>query len=539
MSDREPLLQVQNLSVSFHTEDRHVQAVKDLSFEIFPGEVLGLVGESGSGKTVTGMSILRLVPSPPGKYDSGRILFGERDILQMAVEDLRTIRGSEISAIFQEPMTALSPLMTIGKQMQELLSLHRPELSDSDARTEVIRWLDQVGIPEPESRLDAYPFEYSGGMRQRVTIAMALMLKPKLIIADEPTTALDVTLQKQVFELLMAMKDDDTSILFITHDMGVVWELCDRVLVMQDAQLVEEGNTKELFAAPTEAYTRKLLRAVPRLTDPMVRETFPTEGLSLLVDAKALKTWFPVKKGILARTVDHVKAVDGVDLKIFEGQTVGLVGESGSGKSTLGRTLLGLVKQTSGSLQCLNANMADADSGGWRRLRREFQMIFQDPYSSLNPRMTVLELLCEAAVYHRLIPKRSPEFAAQWLEEVGLDAGMMHRYPHEFSGGQRQRICIARALALEPKLIICDEAVSALDVTIQAEILDLMLELRDQHNLAYFFISHDLSVVKRISDHVLVMRNGIVVEEGRPDDVISNPQNPYTRDLLAAVPVPE
>jgi microcin C transport system ATP-binding protein len=536
MNDQEPIVSVRNLSVSFQTEDRVVQAVEDLSFDIFPGEVLGLVGESGSGKTVSGMSLLRLVPSPPGRYDSGEIWFEGRDILKLSPAEMREIRGSRISAIFQEPMTALSPLKTVGDQLKELLDLHRPHMSEADKRSLVIEWLAKVGIPDPEQRAKAYPHQYSGGMRQRVTIAMALMLEPRLVIADEPTTALDVTLQAQVFDLMMSMKSDKTSLLFITHDMGVVWELCDRVLVMKDARKVEEGETQALFELPREEYTRKLLRAVPRLEDAPSRPR-PDFG-EPMVRAAGLQTWFPVKRGLFARTVDHVKALDGIDFAIHPGETLGVVGESGSGKSTLGRTLIGLESSTGGEFWYQGLPLHHLRGRAWRPVRREIAMIFQDPYSSLNSRMRILDLLTEAPMVHGLLEKPDPDFAAHWLEEVGLQADMMHRYPHEFSGGQRQRVCIARVLALEPRLIICDEAVSALDVTIQAQILELLLELRERHSLAYLFISHDLGVVKRICDHVLVMQHGKVVEEGSPEQVVRDPQHAYTRKLLSAVPNP-
>ena len=533
----DPLLRVKNLSVTFQTDDRIVNAVNDVSFEVNPGEVLGLVGESGSGKTVTGMSILRLVPTPPGHYDSGEILFEGEDILKMRPEELRRIRGSRISAIFQEPMTALSPLKTVGNQLKELLDIHHPDWSKKQKLDKVIEWLDKVGIPDAANRRHQFPFQFSGGMRQRVTIAMALMLEPRLVIADEPTTALDVTLQAQVFDLMMKMKADKTSLIFITHDMGVVWELSDRVLVMKDAKLVEEGPVESLFGTPREEYTRKLLNAVPRLDDVPVRtnHTFPQTPI---LEAADLQTWFPVKGGLLSRTTGHVKAVDGVSLQIREGETLGVVGESGSGKSTLGRTLIGLEYATGGGVFYEDRPIQNLRGAQWQPIRRQVQMIFQDPYSSLNGRLKILDLLSEAPVVHGLIPKTDPDYVANCLEEVGLKAEMMYRYPHEFSGGQRQRICIARALALKPKIIICDEAVSALDVTIQAQILDLLMELRERHGLAYLFISHDLSVVKRICDHVLVMRQGQVVEEGPPSQVVDNPRHEYTQKLLAAVPSP-
>ena len=535
ISTKDPVLQVNNLSISFHTEDRSVQAVQDVSFTITPGEVLGLVGESGSGKTVTGMSILRLVPSPPGRYDGGEILFEGQDILKMRPEDLRKIRGARISAIFQEPMTALSPLQTVGDQLQELLDLHRPQMTESEKVALVVEWLTKVGIPDAETRRHQYPFQYSGGMRQRVTIALALMLEPALVIADEPTTALDVTLQAQVFELMMDMKADKTSILFITHDMGVVWELCDRVLVMKNSRIVEQGETEALFTTPQHEYTRSLLHAVPRLDDPPERPL--PEFKEVLLRTDNLQTWFPIKKGMFARTVGHVKALDGVTLDLHSGETLGVVGESGSGKSTLGRTLIGLEKSTGGEFWMKDQPLHKLRGGGWRSVRRDLGMVFQDPYSSLNARMRILDLLTEAPIVHGILDKPDPDFAVHWLEEVGLDADMMHRYPHEFSGGQRQRVCIARILALEPKLIICDEAVSALDVTIQAQVLDLLLELRERHHLAYLFISHDLSVVKRFCDRVLVMKQGKVVEQGTPTQIVENPQDPYTQRLIEAVPI--
>ena len=534
---KEPVLSVKNLSVTFQTDDRFVRAVDDLSFEVYPGEVLGLVGESGSGKSVTGMSILRLNPSPPATYTGGEIWFEGQDLLKHKPEELRTLRGSKISAVFQEPMTALSPLKTVGDQLKELLDIHRPGWSRKEKDAYLIEWLGRVGIPHPETRRHQYPFQFSGGMRQRVTIAMALMLEPRLVIADEPTTALDVTLQAQVFDLMMKMKSAETSLIFITHDMGVVWELCDRVLVMKDARRVEEGGVLELFASPKEDYTRKLLNAVPRLQDAPVR-ALPDFPEKPLVETRDLCTWFPVKGGVLSRTRGYVKAVDSVTLQIRAGETLGVVGESGSGKSTLGRTLIGLEKATGGSMFFEGKGLKTLRGKAWQPVRRNMQMIFQDPYSSLNGRLKILDLLTEAPKLHGIINKKDADYAANCLQEVGLSPDMMHRYPHEFSGGQRQRICIARALALRPKLIICDEAVSALDVTIQAQILDLLIELRERHRLAYLFISHDLSVVKRLCDHVLVMRQGRVVEQGTPSRVIDHPEHAYTRKLLSAVPVP-
>ena len=541
------LLKVEDLSVSFASDERDVAAVRNVSFHIDEGEIVGLVGESGSGKTVTGMSILRLIPRPPGRIDSGRILFRDEDLLQMPISDLRRIRGRDISVIFQEPMTALSPLHTVGRQLRESVLLHRDDMTRREAWELGVEWLDKVGIPDARARMSDYPYQFSGGMRQRVMIAMSLMLEPRLIIADEPTTALDVTIQAQIFDLILAMKGRNTSILFITHDMGVIWELCDRVMVMKDAHIVEEGSVDAIFHRPREAYTQDLLAAVPRLSDPPRRaspaieipasESSPDEA-SPLIDVGNVRTWFPIKRGVFARTVGHVKAVDGVSLSIRPRETFSLVGESGSGKTTLGRTILGLDKAREGTIHYAGRPLHDLPHRELRRLRKNLQMIFQDPFSSLNPRLTVLGILTEGLAAHGLLDGHRRDVAARWLEEVGLEADHMHRYPHEFSGGQRQRICIARAIAMQPEFIVCDEAVSALDVTIQAQVLDLLMELQGKYGVAYLFISHDLSVVKRISDRVAVMKDGRIIEHGRPEEVIGNPRDDYTKRLVDAVPNP-
>ncbi len=536
MSD--PLLSVKNLTISFEVEGKRIPAVNDISFDVQPGEIVGLVGESGSGKSVSAMSVMRLVPMPPGNLESGEILFEGKNLLDMPVDELRKIRGKDISVIFQEPMTALSPLHPVGKQLAEVVQIHDPGVSKEDAWDRAVDWLGKVGIPDPAERAKAYPFQFSGGMRQRVMIAMALILQPKLIIADEPTTALDVTLQAQIFDLILDMKSEDTSILFITHDMGVIWELSDRVLVMKDGNIVEKGDVEELFANPQVEYTQKLLAAVPRLTDaPIERRTY-SESDETIIEVKNLKTWFPVKRGVFARTVDHVKAVDDVSLEIFPGECLGLVGESGSGKTTLGRTILGLDDAREGEILFKGMNIRDLGYHEMRPYRQDLQMIFQDPYSSLNPRMTVIDILTEGLVEHGILEGSKKDVAAHWLEEVGLPADTMNRYPHEFSGGQRQRICVARAVAVEPEFVVCDEAVSALDVTIQAQIIDLLMSLKDKLNLSYLFISHDLSVVKRICDRVVVMRHGKVAEAGFTSDVVANPQSKYTKSLIAAVPIP-
>ena len=534
------LLDVRNLSVSFKTDERRIQAVDDVSFSVRRGEILGLVGESGSGKTVTGMSLLRLIPCPPGSIDSGQALFEGRDLLTLPVADLRRVRGRQIGVIFQEPMTALSPLHIVGKQLVEALRLHEPELSAKQAWARGTEWLDKVGIPDPAERMLAYPYQFSGGMRQRVMIAMTLMLDPKLIIADEPTTALDVTIQAQIFDLILQMKHRDTSIIFITHDMGVIWELCDRVLVMKDARIVESGEAESLFARPQEAYTQALLAAVPRLTDASQKPAAepPPEAVEPVISVKDMKTWFPVKRGVWARTVGHIKAVDGVSLDIPVGSTFGLVGESGSGKTTLGRTILGLDPLREGSIHYRQTRISGLGPARMRPYRKSLQMVFQDPFSSLNPRLNIIEILTEGPRIHGLQEGSGEDLAAYWLKEVGLPPEMMYRYPHEFSGGQRQRICIARAMALRPDFIVCDEAVSALDVTVQAQVIDLLMDLKEKYGLSYLFISHDLSVVKRIADYVAVMRHGRIVEEGTAEEVIAQPKEEYTRRLIAAVPVP-
>ena len=544
MKTTEKLLSVHDLTVHFDTDEGVVEAVNEVSLDIRPGEIVGLVGESGSGKTVTAQSILRLVPRPPARFVRGEAIYNGEDLLTLPIERLRNIRGAGISMIFQEPMTALSPLHQVGRQLIEMLRFHTG--MDRDAAWKFgVEWLDKVGLPDPEQRMTFYPHHLSGGMRQRVMIAMALMLKPRLIIADEPSTALDVTVQAQIFRLLMSMKDEDTSMLLITHDLAVVWEVCDRIYVMKNSRVVERGVIEPIFEAPAHDYTRTLLRAVPRLYGPEDSRR-RTEGGTVktrhggngLIQAKNLRVWFPVKKGLFARTTGHVKAVDDIDLAIARGSTVGLVGESGSGKTTLGRALIGLQPINDGSIVFEETEIGGLKRNRLKPWRRNLQMIFQDPYSSLNPRMTVMDILTEGLKEHGLLDMPKQDKAVQLLEEVELRADMANRYPFEFSGGERQRISIARALSLEPKFIVCDEAVSALDVTIQAQIIDLLRRLQARRGIAYLFISHDLSVVRQLSEQILVMHQGTIVERGRTDDVIFNPQHEYTRTLLDAVPVP-
>ena len=573
------LLSIQGLTVHFDTDEGVVQAVNDLHLEIGQGEIVGLVGESGSGKTVTAQSILRLTPRPPARIVDGVVEFNGADLLTLPVEQLRRLRGAEISMIFQEPMTALSPLHRVGRQLCELLSFHT-DLDPTAAWKLGVEWLRKVGLPDPQQRMSFYPHHLSGGMRQRVMIAMALMLKPRLIIADEPSTALDVTVQAQIFRLLLSMKEEHTSMLLITHDLAVVWEVCDRIYVMKNSRLVEHGKVETIFKAPAHDYTRALLHAVPRLYDehpPLLPEYVRSHGTLTppqrepparapaheqsrsegdranpaqhLLRATNLRVWFPVKTGLFARTTGHVKAVDAVDFSISAGATVGLVGESGSGKTTLGRALIGLQAINDGSIVFTGTDAAtDMKPGGTelgdlnqRRLkpwRRHLQMIFQDPYSSLNPRMTVLDILTEGLQEHGLLDLPKPDKAVQLLEEVELRADMVNRYPFEFSGGERQRLNIARALSLEPKFIVCDEAVSALDVSIQAQVIELLRRLQTRYGIAYLFISHDLSVVRQLSEQILVMYQGKIVERGNTADVIFRPRHEYTRTLLDAVPVP-
>ena len=544
MRTSEKLLSVNALTVHFDTDEGVVEAVNDVSLDIRQGEIVGLVGESGSGKTVTAQSILRLVPRPPARFVKGSAIFNGEDLLALPIERLRQVRGAQISMIFQEPMTALSPLHRIGQQLSEMLRFHT-DLDREAAWKLSVEWLEKVGLPDPEERMSFYPHHLSGGMRQRVMIAMALMLKPRLIIADEPSTALDVTVQAQIFRLLMSMKDEDTSMLLITHDLAVVWEVCDRLYVMKDSRVVERGALEPVFKAPAHEYTRSLLRAVPRLYGPEDtagrtegRRKKTEDGKDGLIRVENLRVWFPVKKGLFARTTGHVKAVDDIDLAIARGSTVGLVGESGSGKTTLGRAIIGLQAINDGSIVFEDTEIGGLKKSRMKPWRRNLQMIFQDPYSSLNPRMTIMDILTEGLMEHGLLDMPKPDKAVQLLEEVELRADMVNRYPFEFSGGERQRISIARALSLEPKFIVCDEAVSALDVTIQAQIIDLLRRLQARYGIAYLFISHDLSVVRQLSEQILVMHQGKVVERGRTEDVIFNPQHEYTRTLLDAVPVP-
>ena len=497
---KEVLINVKNLSVAFRSGGgTTTTAVKGVTFKINKGETVALVGESGSGKSVSALSILRLLPYPAASHPTGEIFFEGKDLLKTSEQDLKRIRGDRISIIFQEPMTSLNPLHTIERQVGEILALHRG-LSGQAARARVIELLTKVGIPEPEKRLNAFPHQLSGGQRQRVMIAMALANEPDLLIADEPTTALDVTIQAQILELLRNLQREmGMAMLLITHDLGIVRRMAERVYVMQSGSIVEEQPTEALFASPQHPYTRHLIAAEPKGKPPHFDAASP-----VIAETQDLKVWFPIKRGFLQRTVDHVKAVDGVSVKILAGQTVGVVGESGSGKTTLGLAILRLIS-SSGPIVYLGKRIDGLTSKEMRPLRREMQVVFQDPYGSLSPRLSIFEIIEEGLLIQKpeWTAAQRREQAAKALGEVGLDAASsLDRYPHEFSGGQRQRIAIARAMALEPKFIVLDEPTSALDMSVQAQIVDLLRELQAKRNLAYVFISHDLKVVRALCNYV-------------------------------------
>ncbi|MFB0922265.1 MAG: ABC transporter ATP-binding protein, partial [Alphaproteobacteria bacterium] len=526
----EPLLKVQNLSVDFSTPGGAVQAVKQVSFEVGKGETLALVGESGSGKSVSALSILQLLPYPVARHPNGSIRFEDQEMIGAPDATLRGIRGNDIAMIFQEPMTSLNPLHTIEKQINEVLFVHKG-LARRAARERTLELLNLVGLSDAEKRLNAYPHELSGGQRQRVMIAMALANEPKLLIADEPTTALDVTIQAQILELLDDLKQKfDMSMLFITHDLGIVRKMADRVCVMNQGEIVENGATEDIFKNPTHDYTRHLLDAEPSGT-----ALAPDHGAPKIMQANDLKVHFPIKAGLMRRTVDHVKAVDGITLEIREGQTVGVVGESGSGKTTLGLALLRLIS-SQGTIEFDGQNIEDMRTNELRPLRREMQVVFQDPYGSLSPRMSIAQIIEEGLKVHGLGDNAAErdEKIVTVMQEVGLDPEVRHRYPHEFSGGQRQRVAIARALVLRPKFIVLDEPTSALDRSVQAQIIDLLRGLQEKYKLAYLFISHDLKVVRAISNHVIVMRDGKVVEQGPADEIFGRPGADYTEALMAA-----
>jgi peptide/nickel transport system ATP-binding protein len=576
------LLEFKNLVTEFHTEGKVVTAVNNVSFTLNKGETIGIVGESGSGKSVTSLSAMRLVPSPPGKIAGGEILFHKKDgetvdILQLSEKEMRQYRGNEIAMIFQEPMTSLNPVFTCGDQVMEAIMLHQ-SISKSDAKNLTIQLFEQVQLPDPERIFSTYPHQISGGQKQRVMIAMAMSCQPSVLVADEPTTALDVTVQKTILELMQDLqKEHDMGILFITHDLGVIAELADKVVVMYKGNIVEQGSVWDIFNNPKHPYTKGLLACRPPLDkrytflptvgdfmqtndkgenvandisveeftkdlvvskstrDKMQEELFSQEPL---LQINNLKTYFPIRNGFFGGITDYVKAVDDISFDVYPGETLGLVGESGCGKTTTGRTILRLNEPTAGQMLYKGKDIATFNEKELREFRKEVQIIFQDPYSSLNPRMTIGNAIMEPMQVHGILgnDEERKQRVEELLEKVSLGAEYFNRYPHEFSGGQRQRIGIARALAVNPKFIICDESVSALDVSVQAQVLNLLNDLKKEFGLTYIFISHDLSVVKYMSDRMVVMQNGKIEEMGDADQIYKEAKTPYTQRLISAIP---
>ena len=582
MAQKETLLEIKNLVTEFKTDDELVKAVNDISFTLGRGETIGIVGESGSGKSVTSLSVMRLIPNPPGKISGGEIIFhskekGAIDLLKLSEKEMREIRGNEIAMIFQEPMTSLNPVFTCGSQVMEAIMLHQ-KVNKQEAKEKTIALFKEVQLPRPESIFDAYPHQISGGQKQRVMIAMAMSCNPSILIADEPTTALDVTVQKTILDLMLKLQmEHDMGIMFITHDLGVIAELADKVVVMYKGKIVEQGPVMEIFANPQHPYTKGLLACRPPLDRrlkwlPTVADFMGTDENGNIVEKahtisevlnkavitkeerdiahktlyakepilsiKNVKTYFPIKSGFFGKTKDHVKAVDDVSFDVYPGETLGLVGESGCGKTTLGRTLLRLIEPTAGNIIFKGKNLVQLNNDDMRAVRKDLQIIFQDPYSSLNPRITIGEAIMEPMQVHKILAndKERKGKVLELLKRVNMEEKHFYRYPHEFSGGQRQRICIARALALSPQFIICDESVSALDVSIQAQVLNLLNELKRDFHFTYIFISHDLSVVKFMSDRMVVMNKGKVEEMGGADSICDNPQTEYTQKLISAIP---
>ncbi|OLY46348.1 microcin C transport system ATP-binding protein [Bartonella apis] len=524
------LLSVRDLSVMFRQDGKETLAVDHISFDINSGETLALVGESGSGKSVTALSILKLLSYPMASHPSGEILFDNKDLMKLDEKSLQKVRGKDIAMIFQEPMTSLNPLHTVERQVSEVMKVHEG-MSDKDARQRTIQLLTQVGIREPEKRLSSFPHQLSGGQRQRVMIAMALANNPQLLIADEPTTALDVTVQAQILELLEKLKQERSmSMLFITHNLGIVRKFADRVCVMTGGKIVETGKTADIFSHPQHDYTKKLLAAEPKGNPPKADKNAP-----VVMEGEKVRVWFPVKKGFFRRTVDYIKAVNDIDVTIREGQTLGVVGESGSGKTTLGLALTRMIS-SQGHIRFDGKDIEHFSFKQMRPLRRHIQIVFQDPFGSLSPRMSVGEIIAEGLLIHEknLNYEERDERVVRALEEVDLDPETRNRYPHEFSGGQRQRIAIARAMVLNPRFVMLDEPTSALDMSVQAQVVDLLRTLQQKHNLAYLFISHDLKVVKALANDLIVMRNGQMVEHGPAEEVFSSPKTEYTRALMNA-----
>jgi microcin C transport system ATP-binding protein len=530
MMAAEPLLSIRDLSVAFRQGERETLAVDRISFSINKGETVALVGESGSGKSVTALSVLKLLPYPAVHHPTGSIRFKNQELLGLREADIRRVRGNDITIIFQEPMTSLNPLHTVEKQIGEALLLHQG-LTGQSARARTLELLNQVGIPEPETRLNSYPHQLSGGQRQRVMIAIALANEPDLLIADEPTTALDVTVQAQILTLLKALQTRlGMAMLFITHDLGIVRRVADTVCVMKEGKIVEQGPVERVFTAPEHPYTRALLAAEPRPDPAPVCPDAP-----IVIETKDLKVWFPIKRGVMRRIVGHIKAVDGVSIAVRQGETLGIVGESGSGKTTLGLAILRLIS-SDGPIVFLGSKIAGLTFRKMRPFRRHMQIVFQDPYGSLSPRMSVSDIVEEGLWVHdpKLGKEQREQRVIRALGDVGLNPDTRFRYPHEFSGGQRQRIALARAVVLEPTFVVLDEPTSALDMLIQAQMVELLRALQKRCNLTYLFISHDLRVVAALSSRLVVMRHGKVMEEGPATELFAGPKSDYTRALLAA-----
>ena len=579
--EKKLLLEVKNLVTEFKTDDGYVKAVNDVSFNLYRGETVGIVGESGSGKSVTSLSIMQLIPSPPGRISSGQIIYHTKsgqqvDLVKLPEEEMRKFRGDEIAMIFQEPMTSLNPVFTCGDQVMEAIILHQKK-TKKEARELTLKMFEKVKLPDPLRVLNAYPHQLSGGQKQRVMIAMAMSCNPSILIADEPTTALDVTVQATILDLMNQLRHEiESSVIFITHDLGVIAEIADDVIVMYKGKIVEQGSVVDIFSDPKHPYTRSLLacrpplqlrlKKLPTVVDFMKEENgqiieLPTtvkEAIDAniitreetdrrretllahkpILEIKNLKTWFPSKRDFFGKPIEWVKAVDDVSFDVHEGETVGLVGESGCGKTTLGRTILRLAPAHSGEVIFDGKNVLDLPQNELKDLRRHMQIIFQDPYSSLNPRMTIGAAIQEPMSVHGIYANEAQrkEKVMDLLAKVNMKPEHYYRYPHEFSGGQRQRVCIARALSLNPKFIICDESVSALDVSVQAQVLNLLIQLREEFKFTYIFISHDLSVVKFMSDRMVVMNKGKIEEIGISDEIYNNPQKQYTRKLINAIP---